>query len=101
METPTINKKKGKIRSVGVHPFASTHAFPGYQPVGFSLISSSAWARGKYMALQVPGSFTRIIPAMVRPRETSRDSSLGGPVTSGGATSADGFAIALSIVALM
>src|SRR5215831_7197798 len=101
METPTINKKKGKIRSVGVHPFASTQAFPGYQPEGFSLISSSAWARGQYMALHVPGSFTTIMPATVMPRKTSSDSSLGGFVTAGGETSAEGLAIALSIVAVI
>src|SRR5262249_35208220 len=57
---PIANSRNGKTRSVGVQPF---HA---------------AWSSGAYTAAQVPGVLTRIIPAIVRPRNTSRDSKRAG-----------------------
>src|SRR3979490_584135 len=53
--TPTINRKKGKTRSVGVHPFH--------------------WAclSGQYELGSSPALLTRIIPAMVAPRNKSSD----------------------------
>ena len=55
METPTINRKKGKTRSVGVQP------------------CHSACLRGAYTCVQLPGLLTNIIPAMVSPRKASKD----------------------------
>src|ERR1700686_2880957 len=60
MATPTINKKKGKTRSVGVQPFHS-ECFNGQYEDGPS-----------------PGSLTKIIAAIVTPRNTSSDISLPG-----------------------
>lgn len=51
--TPTINKKNGKTQSVGVQP------------------CQGAWRKGGYTYSQVPGVFTKIIPAIVIPRKTS------------------------------
>jgi hypothetical protein len=51
---PTINRKNGKTRSVGVQP---AHA---------------ACLRGGNILLQEPGLLTRIIPAIVIPLKTSR-----------------------------
>src|SRR5512138_350535 len=53
-ETPTMNRKKGKIKSVMVHPF------------------HSAWRNGA-KAWSLPGLLTRIMPRIVIPRNTSRD----------------------------
>src|SRR5271165_3031127 len=53
-DTPTIKRKNGKIRSVGVQPFQS-ECFNG--------------AKGK----SLPGLFTRIMAAMVPPRKTSSE----------------------------
>src|ERR1035438_7152672 len=61
MATPTIQMKKGKIKSVKVHP------------------CHSAWSNGLYMALQVPGLLTSIIAAIVAPRNTSSDIKRAGP----------------------
>src|SRR5271169_19840 len=55
MATPTIQRKKGKIVSVYVQPF---HA---------------ECRKGGYTYCQSPGLFTRIIPAIVAPRNTSSD----------------------------
>src|SRR6266545_458089 len=55
MATPTMKRKKGKMRSVGVQPF------------------QSAWRSGLQVLSQSPGSLTRIMPAMVAPRKTSRE----------------------------
>src|SRR5690349_3595895 len=52
-EIPTINRKNGKIRSVGVQPF------------------HSACSSGQYIASQVPGLLTMTIAAIVRPRNAS------------------------------
>jgi hypothetical protein len=57
MATPTMNRKNGKMRSVGVQP------------------CQSAWRRGPYTARQVPGLLTSTMPATVRPRKTSSDRS--------------------------
>src|SRR5687767_4580873 len=51
--TPTMNRKNGKIRSVGVQP------------------CHSAWPSGQKMALHVPGLLTSSIDAIVMPRNTS------------------------------
>src|ERR1700682_3108476 len=53
---PTMNRKNGKMRSVGVQPF------------------HSACSSGGKIALQVPGSLTSSIPATVIPRKTSSES---------------------------
>ena len=58
IETPMINIKKGKTKSVGVNPF------------------HSAWRNGAYTYFQEPGLFTMIMPAMVSPRITSSESNL-------------------------
>lgn len=50
---PTINRKKGKTRSVGVAP---CHA---------------AWRKGENIFAHDPGLLTKIIPAIVIPRKTS------------------------------
>ena len=55
METPIINIKKGNTRSVGVSPF-------------------QAACRKGANTFHEPGLFTRIIPATVSPRNTSRAS---------------------------
>src|SRR5439155_18815956 len=55
--TPTMNRKKGKIRSVGVQP------------------CQSACRSGAYTAPHVPGLLTSTIPATVSPRNTSRETS--------------------------
>src|SRR3954452_9917317 len=60
IETPTINKNDGKIRSVGVAPF------------------HSACSSGGETADHVPGSFKRIIAAIVIPRKTSSETSRSG-----------------------
>lgn len=67
MATPTMNRKNGKIRSVGVQP---CHA---------------AWRSGGWIALQVPGLFTSSIPAIVMPRKMSSETSRPLPVTFGAA----------------
>jgi hypothetical protein len=53
---PTMKRKNGKMRSVGVQP------------------CHLACCSGGKIALQLPGSLTRSIPATVRPRKMSRDS---------------------------
>src|SRR4051794_37926996 len=53
---PTMKRKNGKIRSVGVHPF------------------HSACSSGGKIALHVPGLLTSSMPATVRPRKTSSES---------------------------
>jgi hypothetical protein len=53
-----MNKKNGNIKSVGVKP---CHV---------------ACNKGGYTALQVPGVFTKIINAMVKPLKISTDSIL-------------------------
>jgi hypothetical protein len=58
IELPTIIKKKGKIRSVGVKP------------------CHFACNKGGNTALQVPGVFTKIINATVKPLKKSTDSIL-------------------------
>ena len=58
IETPTINKKKGKTKSVGVAPF------------------HCACLKGSNMYVQLPGSLTTIIAAMVRPLKKSSEISL-------------------------
>ena len=58
IETPTMNKKNGKTRSVGVAP------------------CHSAWRSGENTCDQLPGSLTTIIAAIVRPLKKSRDNSL-------------------------
>ncbi|EJZ40536.1 hypothetical protein LEP1GSC178_1329 [Leptospira licerasiae str. MMD4847] len=55
MEAPTAKRKKGNTKSVGVHP------------------SHFACLRGQYILDQVPGLFTRIIPATVNPLKRSID----------------------------
>src|SRR4028119_425971 len=52
---PTINRKKGNTKSVGVQP------------------CHSACSSGGYTCSQLPGLFTRIIEAIAIPRKTSRD----------------------------
>jgi hypothetical protein len=52
---PTAKRKNGNTRSVGVHPF------------------HGACRKGAYTNSQLPGLFTRIIPATVIPRNTSRE----------------------------
>ena len=59
METPTIQRKKGKTRSVKVQP------------------CQTAWRRGGKTWLQEPGLFTITMAAIVKPRKTSSDSSRG------------------------
>ena len=54
-DTPTIKRKNGKIRSVGVQPF---HA---------------ACSSGQYVCFPSPELLTRIMAAIVIPRNTSRD----------------------------
>src|SRR5215813_9236588 len=56
METPTIKRKKGKIKSANVQPS-----------------QAACWRGGKTWS-QSPASFTRIMPAMVRPRKASSES---------------------------
>ena len=58
MATPTMNKKVGNTRSVGVKP--------------------CHWAcnRGAYVKLPFPEVLTRIIPANVIPRKISNDKNL-------------------------
>jgi hypothetical protein len=64
MATPTMNRKKGKITSVGVQP------------------CQSAWRNGEYTACHVPGLLTTTIAAIVSPRKASSERSRdGGPVT--------------------
>ena len=58
-EIPTINRKKGKTKSVGVQP---CHA---------------ACSRGEKMCPQSPGLFTIVIIMMVNPRSTSTEIILG------------------------
>ena len=53
-----MNMKNGNTRSVGVNPF------------------HSAWRKGAYIEPHEPGLLTRIIPAMVIPRNMSSDKSL-------------------------
>ena len=53
-----MNKKNGNIKSVGVKPY---HV---------------ACSSGEYTALQVPGVFTKIIDATVKPLKKSTDSIL-------------------------
>ncbi|MNT88300.1 hypothetical protein D3C72_2288410 [compost metagenome] len=60
MDTPTIKRKKGKIRSVGVQPF------------------QLACSKGAYIFPQSPGLFTKIIAATVAPLKKSRDNNLAG-----------------------
>ena len=55
IDTPTMKRKNGKIRSVGVQPF------------------QSACSSGQYIAPHVPGLLTMVIPAMVMPRNASSD----------------------------
>src|ERR1044072_7557806 len=55
IETPTMKRKNGKTRSVGVQPL---HA---------------ACSSGQQMCSHDPGLFTRIIPAIVIPRNTSSE----------------------------
>jgi hypothetical protein len=50
-----MKRKKGKIKSVGVHPF------------------QVACFNGAYISLQLPGLFTVIMEAMVKPLSTSSD----------------------------
>jgi hypothetical protein len=52
---PTMNRKKGNTKSVGVQP------------------CHSACSSGGYTCSQLPGLFTRIIEAIAIPRKTSRD----------------------------
>ena len=58
MDTPTINKKNGKTKSVGVAP------------------CHSACSKGAYTCDQLPGSLTIIIPAIVNPLKKSNDNNL-------------------------
>ena len=58
IETPTINMKNGYTKSVSVIPF------------------QSACRRGENVLLQLPGLFTIIIKAIVRPLKTSTDNNL-------------------------
>src|SRR6202789_3864623 len=62
MEAPTRKRKVGKTRSVRVQPF------------------QGAWSRGAKTWSQSPGSLTRIMKAMVRPRRRSTERTRGGPV---------------------
>jgi hypothetical protein len=55
MATPTMKTKKGNTRSVGVQPF------------------QCACSRGQYEDGPSPGLFTRIIAAIVIPRNKSSD----------------------------
>src|SRR5688572_5404895 len=57
METPTMNRKNGKIRSVGVHP------------------CHGACSSGAYTVSQSPGLLTTTMAAIVMPRNTSSDTS--------------------------
>src|SRR5687768_17518556 len=66
MATPTMNRKNGKIRSVGVQP------------------CQSACLSGPYMWCHEPGLFTMSIAAMVMPRKMSSDASRCGFVGSDG-----------------
>src|SRR5437667_878408 len=68
MATPTMNRKNGKIRSVGVQP------------------CHSACRSGGYTARQVPGLLTSTMAATVMPRNASSDTSrpaAAGPGASG------------------
>ena len=56
METPVMNIKNGNTKSVGVRPF------------------QRACSKGVYTYFHDPGLFTKIIPAIVIPLITSRDS---------------------------
>ena len=56
VETPMMNMKKGKTKSVGVNP------------------NQLACPSGLYIELHDPGLFTIIIPAIVIPRRISSDS---------------------------
>ena len=58
METPTIKRKKGKTKSVGVAP------------------CHSACSKGAYTCDQLPGSLTIIIPAIVIPLKKSNEINL-------------------------
>ena len=58
METPTINKKKGKTKSVGVTP------------------CHSACLKGANTYFQLPGSLTTIIAAIVNPLKKSKEINL-------------------------
>ena len=58
METPMMNIKNGNTKSVGVRPF------------------QRACSKGVYTYFHDPGLFTKIIPAIVIPLITSRDSNL-------------------------
>jgi hypothetical protein len=53
IETPTTNRKKGKTKSVGVHP------------------CQLECSKGAKMCPQLPGVFTVIMVAMVMPLRTS------------------------------
>src|SRR3569833_2850750 len=55
--TPTMKRKNGKIRSVGVQP------------------NHGACSSGSEIDVQLPGLFTRSMPATVIPRNTSSDRS--------------------------
>src|SRR5579884_578813 len=55
IETPTMNRKKGKMRSVGVQPF------------------HFACSSGQYVCWPSPELLTRIIAAIVIPRNTSSE----------------------------
>ena len=55
METPTINKKKGKTKSVGVAP------------------CHEACLSGPKKCVQLPGSLTTIMAAMVNPLKKSSE----------------------------
>jgi hypothetical protein len=58
METPTIKRKKGKTKSVGVAP------------------CHSACSKGAYTCDQLPGSLTIIMPAIVIPLKKSNEINL-------------------------
>lgn len=55
IETPTMNKKNGKIKSVGVQP------------------CQGACCNGPYIYDQEPGLLTKIIAATVAPRKKSKE----------------------------
>ena len=55
IETPTMKRKNGKMRSVGVQP------------------CQAACSSGQYTFPQSPGLLTMTIPAIVSPRKTSSD----------------------------
>src|SRR6185295_1436788 len=62
IDTPTMKRKKGKTRSVGVQP------------------CQSAWRSGGYTARQVPGLFTSTMAATVIPRRASSERSRATPL---------------------